>query len=363
MKLKKHLVAIFAVAAGLTGYYLYGGYPQKINLTAQENDVVNTFLDEMTTRCVGRYLIDIPKSYSVTSDNVLAFINDEPVKTKRIYRLAFEQKIRLREEALRQEKTVNSEDMPYLKQVYPLPVGMEGVIFERNRGVSMPDSARTLEAHIYTNGVAVEIEMKARNGLSSRYDDDRKDIPEIYGNTVPAKLAELTQLLTRISGKKDTEIPQQAGFCLPELFIADGAVKNKEEIDITYTSNKYLRADFDFSTDNFNKTNDTMLDRSAEMNKDITAAEGRTIQKGKREINSLYTEEWLVFGNTDNDEKGLRFVFHANENVTQANSPWMYISFLQRGLSGNNQLSENEAVSAWEKITGTLRLRPGAFHK
>ncbi|MBV7556750.1 T6SS immunity protein Tli4 family protein [Enterobacter sp. ENT02] len=361
MKLKKHFVAIFVVAVGLTGYYLYGGYPPKLKLTALEAGVVNNFLDGMTTRCIGRYLIDMPQAYSVTSDNILAFINEAPVKTKRQYRPAFEQKIRLREEALRKEKTINPQDMPYLKQVYSLPVGMEGIIFERNQSVSVPDAGRILEAHLYTNGVAVEVAMEAENGLSSRYDEFRKQTPDVYRNSVPNKLAELTQLLKRISGKKDTEIPQQAGFCLPEVFIADGQDINKEELDITYTANQYPQADFDFSTDNFNKANDTMLDRSAEMNENITAAVGRTIHKGKREINSLYTQEWLVTGDMDNDEKGLRFIFHANENVTKPNSPWMYISFLQRGVSGNNQLSENEAISSWGKIIGTLRLRPGAF--
>lgn len=361
MKMKKYFVAIFALVAGLSGYFLYGVYPPKIKITTQEAAVVNTFLDNMTTRCVGRYLIDMPESFSVSSDNIQAFINDAPVKTKRLYRPAFEQKIRLREEALRKEKTVNPQDMPFLKQVYPLPEGMEGVIFERNESVSIPDAGRILEAHLYTNGIAVEVALKAENGLSSRYDEFRKQTPDVYRNSVPNKLAELTRLLKRISGKKDTEIPQQAGFCLPEVFISDGAEKNKEELDITYTSNKYPHADFDFSTDNFNKTDDTMLDRSAEMNKDITAADGRTIQKGKRKINGLYTEEWLVYGNMDNDEKGLRFVFNANENVTKPDSPWLYISFLQHGLSNNNQLSENDAVSAWESITGTLRLRPHAY--
>ncbi|MEJ5072136.1 T6SS immunity protein Tli4 family protein [Enterobacter ludwigii] len=364
MKLKKYsiaILAILAIVAGLSGYYLYSGYPPKIKLTTQETGVVNTFLDEMTTRCVGRYLIDMPDSFSVTSDNIMAFINDAPIKTKRLYRPAFEQKIRLREQALRREKTVNPQDMPFLKQVYPLPEGMEGIIFERNESTSVPDVGRILEAHLYTNGVAVEIAMKADDGSAERYTERRGKYPYLYGNTVPNKLSELTRLLKRISGKKDSEIPQQVGFCLPEVFIADGPGKNKEEIEITYTSNKYPRADFDFSTDNFNKTDDTMLDRSAEMNKAITASGGRAIQKGKREINSLYTEEWLVFGSMDEKETGLRFVFHANENITQPNLPWMYISFLQRGQSGNNQLSENEAVIAWEKITGTLRLRPGAF--
>lgn len=323
--------------------------------------MVKNFLDNMTTRCIGRYLIDMPESFLVTSDNIQAFINDAPIRTKRIYRPAFEQKIRLREEALRKENTVNPLDMPFLKQMYPLPDGMEGIIFERNESVSVPDAGRILEAHLYTNGIAVEVTMKAENGLSSRYDEFRKQTPDVYRNSVPNKLTELTRLLKRISGKKDTEIPKRAGFCLPEVFIADGVEKNKEELDVTYTSNKYSRADFDFSTDNFNKTNDTMLERSVVMDKDITAAEGRTIQKGKREINHLSTEEWLVSGNVDDNEKGLRFVFHANESVTHPNSPWIYISFLQHGLSGNNQLSENEAVSAWEKITSTLIIRPNAY--
>ncbi len=361
MKLKKYSVAILVLVAGLSGYNLYGDYPPKIKLTTQEVRVVNTFLDNMATRCVGRYLIDMPELFSVTSDNIQAFINDAPVKTKRLYRPAFEQKIRLREETLRKEKTVDPQNMPFLKQVYPLPEGMVGVIFERNENGSVPDASRILEAHLYTNGVAVEVAMEAENGLSSRYDEFRKQTPDVYRNSVPDKLAELTQLLKRISGKKDTEIPRQAGFCLPEIFIADGAVKTKEELEITYTSNKYPWTDFDYSTDNFNKTDDTMLDRMAEMNKDIAASDGRTIQKGKREINSLYTEEWLVSGNMDNDEKGLRFVLHASENVTRPDSPWMYISFLQRGQTGNHQLSENEAVSAWENITGTLRMRPNAY--
>ncbi|MGV3347127.1 T6SS immunity protein Tli4 family protein, partial [Enterobacteriaceae bacterium LUAb1] len=249
MDLKKYFMAI--VAGGL-GYGLSGGYPPAMTLTTQEAAVVNPFLDKMTTRCVGRYLIDMPASFSVTSDNVMAFISDAPVKTQRLDRPAFAQKIRLREEALKKEQTVNPQDMPFLKQVYPLPQGMEGIIFERNRDISMPDSARTLEAHFYTNGVAVMIEIRARNGLSSRYDDDRKDIPELYGNTVPAKLAELTHLLTRITGRKEGEIPRQAGFCLPEIFIADGEEKHKEELDLTYTSNDFAKTDFDFSTDNFN---------------------------------------------------------------------------------------------------------------
>ena len=361
MNLKKSFLLLLVVGGGIIGYHWYVSYPPEITLTLQENKTMKTFMQGVSTRCVGRYLIDIPGSFSVEEGNALAFVNDAPIKTKRIYRPAFEQKIRLREEKLRSEKTVNPRDMPYLKQIYSLPEGMEGVIFERNRSISLPDSSRVLEAHFYINGVAVEVELRARNGLSSRYEDERKNIPEIYGNTVPEKVAELTWLLKRISGRKDTEIPHQAGLCLPDIFIADGRGKEKESIDLGYTSPEYPELMFDFLTDNFNSSDTLMLERSVEMERDIKKLEGRTIQKGKRELNDIYTEEWLVAGKTDSDEKILRFVLHANEKKSGSETPWMYMSFLQRGFSGSNQLSENEAVSVWEQITGTLRIRPGAF--
>ncbi|MDK1706684.1 hypothetical protein OSR40_023425, partial [Serratia rubidaea] len=232
MNLKKTLIVVAIVAAGFAGWRWYSYLPPQIVLTAEERTNMEHILQGMTPRCVGRYLIDLPAGFTTGPGNVMAFINKSPVSYKRMYRPAFEQKIRLREAALRQEQALNPLDMPFLKQVYALPAGMEGIIFERNDSKSRPDSARILEAHLYTNGVAVEVEFKARNGLSSRYDEDRKDVPEIYGNTVPQKLAELTALLKRISGKTETDMPVGAGLCLPEVFIADGQGKQGESIEI-----------------------------------------------------------------------------------------------------------------------------------
>ncbi|WP_226572267.1 T6SS immunity protein Tli4 family protein [Mangrovibacter yixingensis] len=322
---------------------------------------MNTFMEETTTRCVGRYLIDMPASFSVKSDNVLAFINKAPVTTKRLYRPAFEQKIRRREMELKRTKTVNPLDMPFLKAVHALPAGMEGVIFERNVNNSEPDVGRILEAHLYTNGVAVEIELNADNGSAERYTERRNEYPELYQNTIQDKMAELTALLKRISGKTETGIPYQAGFCLPDIFIADGSFRNKESINVIYTSQKYKAIKLNLDTDSFTKSDSALLSRVLEMNKAIKASAGKTLRKGRREINRIYTEEWLVAGKVDENDEVLRFILQANETTPGENNPKMYISFLQRSLSEDNALSENEAVSVWEQITGTLRLRPGAF--
>ncbi|MDC6119678.1 T6SS immunity protein Tli4 family protein [Serratia rubidaea] len=359
---KKTLVVVAIVAAGFAGWRWYSYLPPQIVLTAEERTNMEHILQGMTPRCVGRYLIDLPAGFTTEPGNVMAFINKSPVSYKRMYRPAFEQKIRLREAALRQEQALNPLDMPFLKQVYALPVGMEGIIFERNDSKSRPDSARILEAHLYTNGVAVEVEFKARNGLSSRYDEDRKDVPEIYGNTVPQKLAELTALLKRISGKAETDMPVGAGLCLPEVFIADGQGKQGESIEIAYESKNYPALLFAFDTDNISRPESTLLDRSDMMKRKIKESEGYTIASGRRELNGLYAEQWLAAGKTgEGEEKGLRFAVNIHEKTAGPTTPRLSVSFMQRGLEGDGRLSENEAVGAWRAITETLRMRPRAY--
>lgn len=362
MKLKKTFAVALLLVAGIAGWRWYSFLPPQITLTAEEHINVEHFLQGMTPRCVGRYLVDLPASFTTGPDNMLAFVNKSPIRYKRLYRPAFEQKIRLRKAALEKKKALDPLDLPFLKQVHPLPEGMEGVIFERNESHSVHDVSRILEAHLYTNGVAVEIEMTADDGLAERYAERRKLYPEIYGNNVPQRLAELTDLLTRISGKKETDIPIAAGFCLPELFIADGKGSQKERYGMIYTSPDYPYLKFDFDSDNFNNSADSLLERSAMMERKIKEAEGHTIASGRRELNGLYAEQWLAMGNSGNGEgeKALRFAVNIHEKTAGPETPRLSVSFSQRGLEGEGRLSEHEAVSIWQSITDTLRMRPGA---
>ncbi|VEI71990.1 T6SS immunity protein Tli4 family protein [Serratia rubidaea] len=362
MNLKKTLVVVAIVAAGFAGWRWYSYLPPQITLTAEERTNMEHILQGMTPRCVGRYLIDLPAGFTTGPGNVMAFINKSPVSYKRMYRPAFEQKIRLREAELKQKQALDPLDMPFLKQVYVLPAGMEGVIFERNESISVSDFGRVLEAYLYTNGVAVKIEMAADNGQAERYAERRKLYPAIYSNTVPQKLAELTALLKRISGKAETDIPVGAGLCLPEVFIADGQGKQREHYSVVYKSPDYPAVKFNFDSDNFTHSEDSLLERSAEMRALLKEAEGRTLANGRRELNGLYAEQWLAKGNiAARGEKGLRFVMNIHEKTAGPTTPRLTISFMQRGLEGDSRLSENEAVGAWQAITETLRMRPGAY--
>ncbi|MFZ4835370.1 T6SS immunity protein Tli4 family protein [Rouxiella sp. Mn2063] len=360
MKMKKTAITLLALAVGLTAGCLYSASRPDSHLTPEENTQMQTFLQGMKPHCIGRYLVDMPGSFLIKEGNIMAFIDRAPIKTKRLYRPAFEQKIRLREAELSNKQPLNTQDKPFLKHVYPLPAGMEGVIFERNQSNSIHDVARILEAHLYSNGVAIEVEIKVRNGSEERYRERRNKHPELYGNTVPEKLTALTQLLQRMSGQSNTEIPQQAGLCLPDLFIADGSKNQNESLNIIFTSPDYAKTQFKFDTDNYTNEDSTLLERSGPLDLMIKAASGRTIQKGKRNINGQYSEEWLFTGK-DKGEKSLRFSLHINEKTNTPKTPLFFMDFTQRGEMGNYQLTENEAVSVWEQITRTIRLRPGAF--
>lgn len=365
MRIKMVTATLLVLGVGIIRWYGYSWWSPRVNLTSEERKNVIHFLQEGTTRCIGRYLIDLPETFIIKPDDVLVFIDGSQLVYKRIYRPAFENKIRLREAELSATKTLKPVDMPYLKEVYSLPDGMEGVIFERNESTQIVDASRILEAHLYTNGVAVEITIEADNGLSSRYDEERKQTPEIYGNTVPNKLVEITDLLRRISGKQENEIPNESGFCLPELFIKDGITKPNEEISANYISQKYPEVRFFFDSDNYSDSDDSLLERSAMMERNIKRAEGNTIASGPRNINGLYAEQWLAKGLLSDTygEKALRFVININEKTASPKHPMLSLTFLQQGLEGEGRLTEAEAVSIWQQITDTIRIRPNAIAK
>jgi hypothetical protein len=69
-----------------------------------------------------------------------------------VYHPAFEQRIRLREQKLKNSATVDPVDQPFLKQVYRL--SDNAVIFDRNRNESVAGFGRVLEGHLYVDGVA-----------------------------------------------------------------------------------------------------------------------------------------------------------------------------------------------------------------
>ncbi|MFZ3622111.1 hypothetical protein ACOYA6_23045, partial [Leclercia barmai] len=138
--------------------------------------------------------------------------------TKKMYHPAFVQQLIRREAGLRASNPLRSENMPFLKKVWQLPDGMDGVIFERNVNESVADAMRILEGYLYTNGVVIKLQKQTVNDSASRYERQRNGDP--IQNYVESDVSQMQLLMARISGRDNDAIPTKPGSCITHAFIA-----------------------------------------------------------------------------------------------------------------------------------------------
>ncbi|OWF79663.1 hypothetical protein B4900_09570 [Yersinia rohdei] len=355
--LKKKIVLLVLTIMVAFGFWQWlKPYSPQITLTEQEHKVVDDLLVNLTPRCIGHYLVDLPENFSVPMGTV--FINKKEIETQRMYLPAFEQRIRLRENELRKAQPISGEDAPFLKQIYPLPNGMKGVIFERTSSAVAPDAFRSLEGYIYNNGVAFKTIIEAVNADSMRYGKKREQYPEVYINNAQGKRAELIDLLSRLNGMQENDTPKGAGLCIPNGFIS-GSTKG-EEVNFSYQSTTNPRLYLDFESNNFLQEDASMLERSSSINNSFAENKIKTLMKGHRIINTLAAEEWLMVGNGDDVTSGHVFTLNVNEKSGSSATPYIRME-LSHGPLPDEALSENEIIVFWQQITSTLRLRPDAI--
>ncbi|WP_445374866.1 T6SS immunity protein Tli4 family protein [Photorhabdus tasmaniensis] len=364
---KKNALFILLVA-----YILWWYFPTSYHhpiLTEKEKQMTTELLANMQTRCVGRYLIDIPEVFG----NILhkgIVIGDAKIETKRLYFPAFEQRIQLREQELKTTQYVDPKNMPFLKKVYRLEGNLKGVIFDRNQDTSSPGYARVLEAHLYDNGVAFIITMKFIELSDDKYKEGRDfyirhGFSEQEYNKLHQTLYKMNSLIARISGRKETEIPTVAGTCIPDGFII-GSRYEMENISFVYKGNESDHFNFSIEILNDLKEKDNMLDRLVGMEGTLLAMRVKTIRKGKREINGTHTEEILASGSegmlSEPEIKLPQYMFNliANETLGDYKNPFVNIE-LKNDRESPTPYSENELVAFWDAVTKTFRKRPGAF--
>lgn len=133
------------------------------------------------------------------------WIDDVRIASKRLFRPAFEQRIRLREQELKNSHTVDPIDGPFLKQVYR--INSNTVIFDRNVNESVAGFGRILEGHLYHNGVSFVLTSKFRDVSDPKYQQDREEYLNSGTkkndlNDKPQRLAEMQNLLSRLGGEK-----------------------------------------------------------------------------------------------------------------------------------------------------------------
>ncbi|MFC0228696.1 T6SS immunity protein Tli4 family protein [Serratia aquatilis] len=355
------LAAIFCIA--IIGYlFFYRDLPAP-PLTPEEKTIMDSLFAKTKSQCIGRYLFDVPEPfYNSLSDSVK--INDMHITSKRLYHPAFEQRIRLREQELKKSSVLYPKNSPFLKQTYPLK-NIDGVIFDRNTNGSDPAFIRTLEGHLFSNGIAFIVTTEIRDLSGEQFSDVRESYlrtgsSEAQLNTKPQKLAEMKDLLSRLSGRKDDEIPTQPGTCIPEGFIRDNGSQNKETILFVYKNENFTLG---IKSNNTLEKNVSLLERGSEIQNAIRSSHSHTMRKGKVSLPGIDAEEWLIRSKQDINDNMVdffAFTLYGNEKIASYKHPVFSIKLHNRRLV-TTHYSDAQLVDIWDRITRTFRVRPGAF--
>lgn len=347
--------------------------PTPTPLTEQESQNVTTLTANMTPRCVGRYLVDMPERFVLNSEG-FATINGVKIQVRPMAQSAF-QRLYSSTHAGYSAQILPGQTWPRLRAVVALPNGETGGVFDIAESAATSNRlSRLLRLLAWKDGFYIEAQLKATDNTFPEDADD--SIARRLRNNVPEKLAHLLKVLERVRGRDNKEVPQEQGVCIRDGFVR-GAPSDQEDVTAFYHLAETQDVYFKVYSDSGLRQDTTLLDRGRAIEDMLKGRDGHTIRKGRREVPGLKFEEWLMALRTDDRIPGLDFTLEANSKTGSAATP-LLIMELNNGsripgpdLTSEQSaarpdlqkatLSEVEAVTLWDAVTSTLRPRPGAF--
>ncbi|MEX6004864.1 T6SS immunity protein Tli4 family protein [Providencia vermicola] len=322
--------------------------------------MVEPLFSKTKPQCAGIYVVDVPESFNNGTHK--ATYDEFDIESQFIYPPAFKQRIALREEALRNQKT-SQKNAPALKEVIQLPDN-QGVIFDKNQS-GTDDSYRTLEAHVYINHIAFIITIDILDLSAPKYAKDRDDylsygFAEFKLNDKPSKLAAMRSLISRLSGRLDHDIPTDKGWCIPNGFIADDGREHDIVVGFSYKNDDFQ---FDINTYNtFMANGDSLFKRSAAINDEVKNFHMKILKKEALNINGIQTEALFFKGVQPYEKNNLQvydFFLIGNEMIASKIKPIVKLEIDSQYLQ--TRYSEAQMVEIWDRIIGSLRYKPNSF--
>ena len=327
----------------------------------KDSPVINTLFAQTKPQCIGRYVIDVPKSFNNQLHDMI-FIDDFKIETKQLYLPAFKQRVELREKALREaiNKPENeSVNAPFIKEKIVLP-DSKGIIFDRNIS-GEDDLGRVLEAHVFVNMTSFIITTPILDLSNSKYTERRKTyieagFTEAQMNEKPTKLAAMQSLISRLSGRKDEDIPAAKGICIPNGFIRDDGGKHLEKITFSYENDDFILGVY--TNSKYMGSDDTLFNRTAEIDKTLEIANQHTIKKYALSPGGVPAQVWLSGGpqTVDNTITPLyEFDLYANEADATSAKPWLTIGI--NNFDKKTRYSEAQMIEIWDRLVNSLRYK------
>lgn len=346
-------------------------------MTPEETQYIDQMTSHMKPHCVGRYVISLPESFVLNSESN-AEVEGVKIKVVPMSEVRFKAELAQRERYLQKKHMDGDLQNPFLKGAVSLPDKVEGKIFNRAEKPGSLDVARTLELWAWNYGFKIQASINAVDASDTKYASD--PYWKKRGNDTPQKLAHLLKVYERVRGRGQGEIPAEQGLCIANGFVAGPPVVD-EGVQIAFDLKGTPDVYFNFTEDGTLHEKTTLLQRSSQVESEMSQSGTQTVRKGQRTIDGHPYEEWLMKGPTPAQVAGTMFTLHGNEVAEGAAKPFvslvLYNGFRvlqpagltleqqeQRGLFKDLKkatLSEAEAVALWDKVTATLRPRPGAF--
>lgn len=357
----RKLFVILGAILFVVALIIYYFYFHQVGYTTMSEIKQNPYTQNLTTRCAGRFLIDLPDDFQAGTYNDKPTedqINRHTLISQPMTEKEFNSQLWMREAKLKDDTKhvfYAPEDKPYLKETYPLRDGRKGVIFNHNEGVGNTDDLRELEGHLFSNNVGIILNVKAKDVDNPRFEYDRRVFK--FVTDLPQKRDEIQSLLSRMEGWDNIHIPQGKGSCYQNVFIK-GPAGDFEDAgnQYFYKGNKGLKILIEYNTAIQEK--DTMLQRLSQVTKFLNQVpEGKIIRKGKRPLEGIYAEEILTSGKDEETGNiGYIFTLQGNEMTGSPQTPYLTITLQNDGV-----ISEKDAIAIWDAIIPTLKPRVEAY--
>lgn len=344
------IAAVAAAALSATAWL----WPHNMQPSQQDTQTMKTFTENMTTHCVGRFLIDAP----IGADTGEGSYGFQIAAIKPIQKST--QPIEDRVQRLDRELAARVAAQATWKSGYGKPLDPAQVFSPRPDVRSIrygkPDSDD--EGSDKMDGYVVRPGGMFVFNTSAIADERVKEFNDF-----------LTEIAPALSVRENSSIPTQRGFCFDNGFIAMNP-KRGERIGWGWDLPGHPGVSFGFgTTTNDDKVGEGILDREGASLKELQAAVGlaamaniKTLRKRRFDLNGMAAQEELVEITDAKPEYQFNLEIPgkpndlANPRITMS----LQVGNFSKGGRDKPSLTTGEAIALWDAVIHTLRLRPGA---
>jgi hypothetical protein len=305
-------------------------------------------LMKMKTICVGRILIDVPERARVSYRG--ARLSGWEISSWLETEEKFLERISGEEIKLKSQK--NEKGGVSLEQVREIHSGYaHGRIFVSNR----------LWLEMFPFGVKEESQAISIRAILRSHDVTFSLFAEVRSDS---DIEEIEKIVTQLRRRNDDEIPAQPGFCFERGFLTEPLDADQSEFTAVFLGlDEHPDLAMALSTFAGVAQGKTLLQRdAANQIKQRYSSRFHVLREGPRVLNGLPGEELLERVDEPNGSVLHGFMW---ESLTKRDDVYRPLLTLEldtgRGHPGrpvNSSLSEPEVLALWEKISGSLRIRP-----